>query len=54
MIITQLKSKVAPNLLPKIESWYSKLSLNGHTSLPFNPLIAVKCTLKYLKTKRFL
>ena len=26
MIITQLKSKVAPNLLPKIESWYSKLS----------------------------
>ena len=57
MIITQLKSKVAPNLLPKIESWYSKLSLNGHTSLPFrnlHPLTAVKCTLKYLKTKRFL
>ena len=31
MIITQLKFKVAPNLLPKVESWYSKLSLNGHT-----------------------
>ena len=57
MIITQLKSKVAPNLLPKTESWYSKLSLNGHTFLPFrnlHPLTAVKCTLKYLKTKRFL
>ena len=33
MIITQLKSKVASNLLPKIEFWYSKRSLLTDTPL---------------------